>query len=63
MRDSVDLIFLAPGLGTGGTERHLAWLLPSLQHRGMRLEVWNAGPGGAAEAVIVLIWQVRDPEK
>ena len=49
MPDPVDLIFLAPGLGTGGTERHLAWLLPSLQRRGMRLEVWNAGAGGAAE--------------
>ena len=49
MRDSVDLIFLAPGLGTGGTERHLAWLLPALQREGIRLEVWNAGPGGAAE--------------
>ncbi len=49
MRDTVDLIFMAPGLGTGGTERHLAWLLPSLQRQGMSLEVWNAGPGGAAE--------------
>ena len=49
MRDGVDLIFLASGLGTGGTERHLAWLLPALQREGIRLEIWNAGPGGAAE--------------
>ena len=45
----VDLIYLAPGLGTGGTERHLAWLLPALQKRGLRLEVWNTGEEGEAE--------------
>ncbi|MCZ6649676.1 MAG: glycosyltransferase [Acidobacteria bacterium] len=45
----VDLIYLAPGLGTGGTERHLAWLLPALQKRGLRLEVWNTGEEGDAE--------------
>jgi hypothetical protein len=44
----VDLIYLAPGLGTGGTERHLAWLLPALQKRGLRLEVWNTGEEGDA---------------
>jgi glycosyltransferase involved in cell wall biosynthesis len=49
MRDTVDLIFLAPGLGTGGTERHLAWLLPALKQQGLRVEVWNAGTAGAAE--------------
>lgn len=44
----VDLVYLAPGLGTGGTESHLARLLPALQKRGLRLEVWNAGEEGDA---------------
>lgn len=43
-----DVLFMAPGLGTGGTERHLAWLLPGLQAEGLAVEIWNTGEDGDA---------------
>jgi glycosyltransferase involved in cell wall biosynthesis len=47
-----DLLVLAAGLGTGGTERHLQRLLPGLVRRGLRPAVWNAGEDGAAAAAL-----------
>lgn len=47
--DPPDLLFLAAGLGVGGTERHLARLLPALAGRGFAPRVWNAGETGTAQ--------------
>ena len=52
MPGPADLLFLAPGLGVGGTERHLARLLPALARRGFAPRVWNAGETGEAQVVL-----------
>ncbi|MFQ5767591.1 MAG: glycosyltransferase [Acidobacteriota bacterium] len=48
MPEPVDILFLAPGLGTGGTERHLELLLPALRSAGFNPRIWNAGEEGWA---------------
>ncbi len=47
-----ELLYLAAGLGTGGTERHLSLLLPALPGNLFRPRVWNAGDDGEAGAVL-----------
>ncbi|MFQ5669633.1 MAG: glycosyltransferase [Acidobacteriota bacterium] len=50
MRRVANLLYLAAGLGTGGTERHLSRLLPLLPKERFRARVWNAGEEGEAGA-------------
>ncbi len=48
MPPRADILYLAAGLGTGGTEIHLTRLLPAVRDAGLSVAIWNAGEGGAA---------------
>ena len=66
MPGPADLLFLAPGLGVGGTERHLARLLPALARRGFAPRVWNAGETGEAQTALersgIPVYAMRLPD-
>ena len=52
MPEPAELLYLAAGLGAGGTERHLARLLPALPADRFRPRVWDAGEQGESESVL-----------
>jgi len=52
MPDPAEILYLAAGLGTGGTERHLSRLLPGLPADQFRPVVWNAGEEGESGEIL-----------
>ncbi|MFQ5719570.1 MAG: glycosyltransferase [Acidobacteriota bacterium] len=61
MSTAVEILYLVGGLGTGGTERHLARLLPLLPRQRFLPHVFNAGEAGTAASVLEEAGVVVEP--